>query len=76
VEGAWQKVKFDRQIVAIAKVTGCVTIYSNDDDVRRLSEQVAIPTVMLPQLPDPPALPQLEMNLEKPELAREGDDQT
>lgn len=32
---SWQKVKFDRQIVAIAKVEGATRIYSNDDDIRR-----------------------------------------
>jgi predicted nucleic acid-binding protein len=76
VESSWQKVKFDRQIIAIAKVTGCGTIYSDDADVRRLAEQVAIPTVMLAQLPDPPAPPQLEMELEQGEPAEEADDDT
>jgi len=65
VDSTWQKVKFDRQIVAIAKVAGCETVYSDDEDVRRFAEQVAIPTVMLAQLPDPPIPPQLEMHLDR-----------
>lgn len=73
VDSTWPKVKFDRQIVAIAKVTGCATIYSDDDDVRRFAEQVAIPTVTLPQLPDPPAPPQLEMSLDPREPPDESD---
>jgi predicted nucleic acid-binding protein len=70
-DSTWQKVKFDRQIVAIAKVTGCTTIYSDDDDVRRFAQQVAIPTVALSQLPDPPAPPQLEMRLDPLEAPEE-----
>ena len=70
-DSTWQKVKFDRQIVAIAKVTGCTTVYSDDDDVRRFAERVAIPTVALPQLPDPPAPPQLAMNLDPLEASEE-----
>lgn len=31
----WQKVKFDRQIVAIAKVHGVATIYSDDLDIKK-----------------------------------------
>ena len=32
----WAKVKFDRQIVAIAKVERVSCIYSEDDDVRSI----------------------------------------
>ena len=35
----WQKVKFDRQIVAIAKVHGVSEIYSDDSDIAALSGQ-------------------------------------
>ncbi len=34
----WQKVKFDRQIVAIAKVTSEDTIYSDDPGVRKFAK--------------------------------------
>jgi hypothetical protein len=72
-DSTWQKVKLDRQIVAIARVSGCATIYSDDDDVRRFAEQIAIATVSLPQLPNPPAPPQLEMNLAPQESDEEVD---
>jgi hypothetical protein len=41
----WQKVKFDRQIVAISKLHGVHTIYSDDGDVRNIAEEVGIKTV-------------------------------
>ena len=41
----WQKVKIDRQIVAISKVHQVKTIYSDDSDVRKIAEDVGIKTV-------------------------------
>jgi predicted nucleic acid-binding protein len=54
-EGArsWPKVKFDRQIVAIAKVEGADTIYSNDDDIVRFAARDKIQVVTLAMLPAP-----------------------
>jgi PIN domain len=57
----WPKVKFDRQIVAIAKVENADCIYSNDADVVRLGQKDGIRVVMLDQLPDPPLSPQTSM---------------
>jgi predicted nucleic acid-binding protein len=39
VDAPWNKVKFDRQIVAIAKVAGATTIYSDDLQLRTFAEQ-------------------------------------
>lgn len=52
-EGAasWSKVKFDRQIVAIAKVEGAGRIYSNDADIVRLGARDGIEVITLEQLP-------------------------
>lgn len=36
---AWNKIKFDRQIVAIAKVQGASAVYSDDDQVRRFARE-------------------------------------
>jgi len=50
---AWQKVKFDRQIVAIAKLHNAHTIYSDDGDVREIAEDVGIKGVAVWELPLP-----------------------
>ena len=43
----WAKVKFDRQIVAIAKVEGAERIYSNDDDIRRYGKADGVQVIKL-----------------------------
>ena len=55
---SWLKVKFDRQIVAIAKVEGAALIYSNDDDIRRFSVRDSLEVISLENLPHPPDEPQ------------------
>lgn len=50
----YQKVKFDRQIVAIAKVENVKTIYSDDEDVETYARLIGIPTVRVQDLPLPP----------------------
>lgn len=49
----YAKLKYDRQIVAIAKVNGADMIYSDDDDVRSLATQVGIKVTRLADLPLP-----------------------
>jgi len=49
----WTKVKFDRQIVAIAKVIGAETIYSDDSDIQSIANAVDITVVGLEDLPIP-----------------------
>ena len=56
--GTWQKVKVDRQIVAIAKVHGVDELYSDDDDVRRLAKSDSVPVKGVADLPLPPVDPQ------------------
>ena len=48
----WAKVKFDIQIVAIAKAEGASVIYSDDKDIENLAKRVGIP---VKRIPDPPA---------------------
>ena len=62
----WAKVKFDRQIVAIAKVFNVSMIYSDDADVRTLAAAESIPVTSLAELPLPPPKPQMEMPLAPP----------
>ena len=59
-KGTWAKVKFDRQVVAIAKVNGVKTIYSTDEDVLKLAVKEGLEAVALHELPlPPPATPKL-----------------
>jgi hypothetical protein len=53
-QGSWQKVKVDRQIVAIAKFHQVDCIYSDDVDVMKLGQAVNLSVVGLESLPDPP----------------------
>ena len=57
----WAKVKFDRQIIAIAKVNGATTIYSDDDDIEVLGKRAKIDVIGLAQLPLPPQKAQLDL---------------
>jgi predicted nucleic acid-binding protein len=56
----YAKLKYDRQIVAIAKVCGASEIYSEDDGVERAAALVNIPVVRVRDLPLPPVKPQLD----------------
>lgn len=63
----WAKVKFDRQIVAIARVAGAATIYTNDDQLARHARAIGIAAIKPQDLPEPPEMPQLEMQLDPDE---------
>ena len=49
----WTKVKFDRQIVAVAKVNGAKRIYSDDADVIKFAAKADLEVVSTWQLPLP-----------------------
>lgn len=51
--GTWVKVKYDRQIVAIAKVNGTSTIYSDDGDMRALGEREGLKVVRVADISIP-----------------------
>lgn len=57
----WAKVKYDRQIVAIAKVIGATTIYSDDGDVGSIAKEAKITVVSIADLRLPPEAQQLDM---------------
>jgi predicted nucleic acid-binding protein len=63
-ESTWDKVKFDRQIVAIAKAVGAKTIYTNDDQLARHARASGLEAITPDNLADPPEPPQLEMRLD------------
>ncbi len=50
----WAKIKFDRQIIAIAIVEGAHTIYSNDEHIESLGGQTNIKVTGVDALPLPP----------------------
>jgi predicted nucleic acid-binding protein len=56
---SWSKLKFDRQIVAIAKVEGAETIYSNDGDIRRYATADGLGVVARNDLEGPQEMPDL-----------------
>jgi hypothetical protein len=62
----WQKVKFDRQIVAVAKVHGVRTIYSDDPHIKKHGEDCGLNVVRLGDLPLPSAVQQ-SLELTAPE---------
>lgn len=58
-----QKVKVDRQIVAIAKAFGAKTIISNDDGVRTHALRAGISHMKVSELPLPPSAAQRKLDL-------------
>ena len=55
----WQRVKFDRQIVAIGRVSGAETLYSDDDDLLKFARAMGFDTLSTWTLDVPP----VEVNL-------------
>lgn len=58
------KIKFDRQILAIAKVQGASIIYTDDEKLAKLAKNNGIDVVMTWDIPLPPPKTQTEMSLE------------
>ena len=50
----WQKVKIDRQIIAIARVHGVSCIYSDDDGVAAFAGKIGLTVVQTWSMPLPP----------------------
>ncbi len=60
---SWQKVKIDRQIVAIAQVARCERIVTGDPDVEKIAGRAALETTFVWQLDLPPEDAQIDMEL-------------
>lgn len=75
-EADWAKVKFDRQILAIARVVGAKVIYTNDNQLAAHAKAAGIDAIGPNELPEPPVAPQLEMRLDPvdPEQSSEDED--
>ena len=61
------KIKFDRQIVAIAKVEGARIVYSDDDDVITYAEKAGMEASRTANLDPPPEDPQQAMDFDSSE---------
>lgn len=57
----YAKLKFDRQIVAIAKVNQATVIYSDDEDLRAVAVRAGMKVIGLAELPLPPAAHQIPL---------------
>lgn len=57
-EASKTKIKFDRQIAAIATVEGATVVYSDDSDVRGYAAEAGMEAYGLSDLPLPPEDPQ------------------
>jgi len=72
MRATWAKVKFDRQIVAIAKVNGVTTLYSDDVGVRSFAEDSRLPTLGIADLPLPASAAQITLDFRKQDASGEG----
>jgi predicted nucleic acid-binding protein len=62
-DAPWQKIKFDHQIVAIAKCNGATTIYSEDGGLRRFAEVLGLKALSTDDLPEDPATMQQKLDI-------------
>jgi len=62
----WSKIKYDRQIVAIARVRQATAIYTDDSGLRAIAENLNIPVVGVSDLVLPPEKAQGVLPLETP----------
>lgn len=62
----WAKLKFDRQIIAIAKVHKVTMIYSDDTDLAKCARNNGLDVTHTWQLPLPPVAAQQELQLTPP----------
>lgn len=60
------KVKFDHQIIAISRVTRAMTIFSDDDGLRKLATSLGITVLGVASLPLPPDDPQASLDFSPP----------
>jgi hypothetical protein len=61
LQATWAKVKFDRQIVAIAKVNGASALYTDDPGVRTFAKASGIDVFGLADLPLPDGVSQMRL---------------
>ena len=62
-DAPWQKIKFDHQIVAIAKCHRAATIYSEDAGLRKFAAFLGLSALATDDLPENPAAMQKNLDL-------------
>ncbi len=62
-DGTWAKIKYDRQIVAIARVNRASVIYSDDREIFKLGQKQGLTVIRVADLPLPPEDAQIKMDL-------------
>lgn len=63
IDAPWSKIKFDRQIVAIAKVHGATAIYTDDGKLIAFAQMCDIPCIRVADLPIPDSAREPELPL-------------
>ena len=66
-DGTWAKIKYDRQIVAIAKVNNASILYSDDREIYKLGPKVGLTVIRIADLPLPPKEAQSSFTFEQKE---------
>jgi len=61
IDAPWQKLKIDRQIVAIARVAGARRLYTNDKNLRSVAERAGLGVVGVHELELPAEDPQSDL---------------
>lgn len=69
-EEHWQKVKIDRQVVAVAKANGAKLIISDDAGVRANATRAGIRSLKIDELPFPDRARQQKLPIKEPKQAR------
>lgn len=64
--GGWPKIKFDHQIVALARIAEAEVIYSDDSGVQALAKSFEMETMGIWDLPERPVDPQTKLPLPDP----------
>lgn len=70
-DAAWQKIKVDRQIVAIGKANGAQLVISQDKGVRTTALRVGMQCISIEELPLPPGAAQQKLDFSKQQAANE-----
>jgi hypothetical protein len=66
IDAPWSKIRFDRQIVAIAKVNAATAIYTDDNKLIAFANLHDIPCIRIADLPIPDSARQLGLPLPSP----------